>query len=79
MLMALPENHLEAFRKAIPFKRFGKPSELADAIMFFASDHASYITGQTLSVSGGLTMFSPDLPGQVWLDSVLLQVFTGKP
>lgn len=57
MLMALPENHLEAFRKAIPFKRFGKPSELADAIMFFASDHASYITGQTLSVSGGLTMF----------------------
>lgn len=57
MLMALPENHLEAFRKAIPFKRFGKPSEVADAIVFFASDHASYITGQTLSVSGGLTMF----------------------
>ncbi|MFO1116682.1 MAG: SDR family NAD(P)-dependent oxidoreductase [Beijerinckiaceae bacterium] len=57
MLMALPENHLEAFRKAIPFKRFGRPSEVADAIVFFASDHASYITGQTLSVSGGLTMF----------------------
>ncbi len=57
MLMALPENHLEAFRKAIPFKRFGKPSEVADAIVFFASEHASYITGQTLSVSGGLTMF----------------------
>ncbi len=57
MLMALPENHLEAFRKAIPFKRFGKPSEVADAIVFFASDHSSYITGQTLSVSGGLTMF----------------------
>lgn len=57
MLMALPENHLEAFRKAIPFKRFGKASEVADAIVFFASDHASYITGQTLSVSGGLTMF----------------------
>lgn len=57
MLMALPENHLEAFRKAIPFRRFGKPREVADAIVFFASDHASYITGQTLSVSGGLTMF----------------------
>ena len=57
MLMALPENHLEAFRKAIPFKRFGQPSEVADAIVFFASDKASYITGQTLSVSGGLTMF----------------------
>lgn len=57
MLMALPENHLEAFRKAIPFRRFGKPSEVADAIVFFASDQSSYITGQTLSVSGGLTMF----------------------
>jgi 2-hydroxycyclohexanecarboxyl-CoA dehydrogenase len=57
MLMALPENHLEAFRKAIPFKRFGEPREVADAIVFFASDKASYVTGQTLSVSGGLTMF----------------------
>lgn len=57
MLMALPENHLEAFKRAIPFRRFGQPSEVADAILFFASDRASYITGQTLSVSGGLTMF----------------------
>src|SRR3974390_809302 len=57
MLMALPENHLEAFRRAIPFRRFGRPSEIADAILFLASDRASYITGQTLSVSGGLTMF----------------------
>jgi 2-hydroxycyclohexanecarboxyl-CoA dehydrogenase len=57
MLMALSENHLEAFKRAIPFRRFGQPSEIADAILFLASDHASYITGQTLSVSGGLTMF----------------------
>ena len=57
MLMALPENHLEAFKRAIPFRRFGQPSEIADAILFLASDRASYITGQTLSVSGGLTMF----------------------
>ena len=57
MLMALPENHLEAFRRAIPFRRFGRPSEIADAVLFLASDRASYITGQTLSVSGGLTMF----------------------
>jgi len=57
MLMALPENHLEAFRKAIPFRRFAKPSEIADAILFFAGDQSRYITGQTLSVSGGLTMF----------------------
>ena len=56
MLMALPENHLEAFKRAIPFRRFGKPEEVANAILFFASDKSDYITGQTLSVSGGLTM-----------------------
>jgi 2-hydroxycyclohexanecarboxyl-CoA dehydrogenase len=56
LLMAVPEGHLEAFKKAIPFRRFGKPSEIADAVVFFASDRASYITGQVLSVSGGLTM-----------------------
>lgn len=56
MLMALPENHLEAFKRAIPFRRFGKPEEVAHAILFLASGRADYITGQTLSVSGGLTM-----------------------
>ena len=56
MLMALPENHLEAFRKAIPLKRFAQPHEIASAILFFASEHANYVTGQTLSVSGGLAM-----------------------
>lgn len=56
MLMALPENHLEAFKRAIPFRRFGKPEDVANAILFLASDKSDYITGQTLSVSGGLTM-----------------------
>jgi len=56
LLFAVPEKHLEAFKKAIPFRRFGKPSEIADAVVFFSSDRASYITGQVLSVSGGLTM-----------------------
>jgi 2-hydroxycyclohexanecarboxyl-CoA dehydrogenase len=56
MLMALPENHLEAFKRAIPMRRFGKPSDVANAILFLASDMSDYITGQTLSVSGGLTM-----------------------
>ncbi len=56
LLFAVPEKHLEAFKKAIPFRRFGKPSEIADAVVFFASDRASYVTGQVLSVSGGLTM-----------------------
>ncbi len=56
LLAAVPEKHLEAFKKAIPMRRFARPSEVADAVVFFASDRASYITGQVLSVSGGLTM-----------------------
>jgi len=56
LLMAVPEKHLEAFKKAIPMRRFAQPSEIADAVAFFASDRAGYITGQVLSVSGGLTM-----------------------
>ncbi|MDQ6792787.1 MAG: SDR family oxidoreductase [Candidatus Dormibacteraeota bacterium] len=46
----------EALVKAIPFRRLAKPEEIAAAIAFLASDDASFITGQTLSVSGGLTM-----------------------
>jgi len=56
LLSAVPEKHLEAFKRAIPFRRFGKPQEVADAILFFASPRSDYITGQVLSVSGGLTM-----------------------
>lgn len=41
---------------AIPFKRLGTPEEIADAVAFFASPAAGFITGQVLSVSGGLTM-----------------------
>jgi 2-hydroxycyclohexanecarboxyl-CoA dehydrogenase len=46
----------EALVKAIPFRRLARPEEIAAAVAFFASDDAEYITGQTLSVSGGLTM-----------------------
>jgi len=56
LLFAVPEKHLESFRRAIPFRRFGKPQEVADAILFFASSRSDYITGQVLSVNGGLTM-----------------------
>lgn len=46
----------EAFTKAVPLGRLGKPEDLPGAILFFASDDASFITGQVISVSGGLTM-----------------------
>lgn len=53
---ANPEKLIEAFTKAIPIGRLGKPDDLAGAIAFFGSDDAGFITGQVLSVSGGLTM-----------------------
>jgi 2-hydroxycyclohexanecarboxyl-CoA dehydrogenase len=46
----------DALGKAVPMKRIGTPDDVAPAVIFFASDGAAYITGQTLSVSGGLTM-----------------------
>lgn len=51
-----PEKLREAFRRAIPLGRIGSPDDLPGAILFFASDDASFVTGQVLSVSGGLTM-----------------------
>lgn len=51
-----PERIKEALTRAIPFRRIARPEEVADAIVFFASDRAAYVTGQVLSVSGGLTM-----------------------
>ena len=46
----------EAFTRAIPMGRMGQPEDLAGAIVFFASDDAAFVTGQVISVSGGLTM-----------------------
>jgi 2-hydroxycyclohexanecarboxyl-CoA dehydrogenase len=46
----------EALVKAIPFRRLARPEEIAAAVAFFASADAGFVTGQTLSVSGGLTM-----------------------
>lgn len=45
-----------AMTRAVPMKRLGRPEEVAAAVAFLASDDAGFITGQTLSVSGGLTM-----------------------
>ena len=51
-----PEKLVEAFTRSIPLGRIGQPDDLPGAILFFASDDAGYVTGQVLSVSGGLTM-----------------------
>lgn len=45
-----------AFTRAVPLGRLGRPDDLPGAILFFASDDAGFVTGQVLSVSGGLTM-----------------------
>lgn len=47
---------LGAMANAVPMKRVGRPEEVATAVVYFASEGASFTTGQTLSVSGGLTM-----------------------
>jgi 3-oxoacyl-[acyl-carrier protein] reductase len=54
MTSAIPAKQREEFIKQIPMKRFGLASEAADAVTFLASDRASYITGQTMVVDGGL-------------------------
>ena len=51
-----PDKLREAYRRAIPVGRLGKPEDIPGAVLFFASDDADFITGQVISVSGGLTM-----------------------
>jgi 2-hydroxycyclohexanecarboxyl-CoA dehydrogenase len=47
---------MAALERAVPMKRLGEPADVAAAVAFLASEEAAFITGQTLSVSGGLTM-----------------------
>ena len=56
LMAAVPDKVKDALIKAIPMRRLGRAEEVADAIVFFASDRSAYVTGQVLSVSGGLTM-----------------------
>ena len=53
----LSDDAVEAFIKQIPLGRLAQPEELAGAVVFLASDHASYITGATINVSGGQLMY----------------------
>jgi 2-hydroxycyclohexanecarboxyl-CoA dehydrogenase len=56
LFRAQPERLQEALVRAVPMRRLGQPEDVACAIAFFASPGAAYVTGQVLSVSGGLTM-----------------------
>jgi 2-hydroxycyclohexanecarboxyl-CoA dehydrogenase len=50
------EKVISGMTRAVPMRRLAEPTDIAAAVAFFASDETGYITGQTLSVSGGLTM-----------------------
>ncbi len=56
MTEVLSDEVKESFTSKIPMKRFGNPSEVAEATAFLLSDYASYITGETLKVNGGMNM-----------------------
>ena len=56
MTEVLPEAVKETSCKQIPLGRFGKPEEIANAVAFLASEEADYITGQVISVDGGMSM-----------------------
>ncbi len=56
MTKELPESVVENYAKAIPLGKMGKPQDVANLCIFLASNEASYITGQTIHVDGGLIM-----------------------
>ena len=56
MTKDLPSEATDALREAIPMHRIGQPSEVANAVLYLASEGAGYVTGQVLQVNGGLYM-----------------------
>nr|WP_246579305.1 3-oxoacyl-[acyl-carrier-protein] reductase [Alkaliphilus flagellatus] len=56
MTKVLPENVKESMLEIIPMKKYGKPEDIANLVLFLSSDNASYITGQVIHVDGGMAM-----------------------
>jgi 3-oxoacyl-[acyl-carrier protein] reductase len=56
MTEKLNEKQIEAIMSNVPLKRMGEPKDVANAVLFLASDLSDYITGQVLVVDGGLAM-----------------------
>lgn len=56
MLMVQDEKRIDALTRAIPMRRLAEPADIANAVAFFANPSSGYVTGQVLSVSGGLAM-----------------------
>ena len=56
MMKAVPKEVIEPLIAQVPLRRLGQPEDIANAFVFLASDEASYITGQTIHVNGGMAM-----------------------
>ena len=56
MIESLPDDYIDNIISSIPQKRFGKAEDVANLVTFLASDLAGYITGQVISVDGGMLM-----------------------
>jgi 3-oxoacyl-[acyl-carrier protein] reductase len=54
MTAVLPEDTVKQWREAIPLKRGGTPIDVANCVLFLASDLSSYVTGQVINVDGGM-------------------------
>ena len=54
MLKNIPKAYLDKILERIPMRRLAKPSEIADLVLFLASEKCSYITGEYISINGGL-------------------------